>query len=120
MKMIIGNRTLHRTDEGQFVMMALLLIVILYLEYIMFRSSAMQKEMQALNFLWNEQKAQYMLARENIDLINRKCHDLKHQIRALRGESGRYCCVRSPDYSGNHRHFREGQTGVLRNRRREG
>ena len=125
MKMIIANRTLHRTDDGQFVMMALLfcqllLIVILYLEYIMFRSSAMQKEMQVLNFLWNEQKAQYMLARENIDLINRKCHDLKHQIRALRGESGRYCCVRSPDYSGNHRHFREGQTGVLRNRRREG
>ena len=100
MKMIIGNRTLHRTDDGQFVMMALLfsqllLIVILYLEYIMFRSSAMQKEMQALNFLWNEQKAQYMLARENIDLINRKCHDLKHQIRALRGESGR---IKDPRY----------------------
>jgi sensor histidine kinase regulating citrate/malate metabolism len=55
----------------------------------MFRSSAIQKEMQALNLLWNEQKAQYDLAKENIDLINRKCHDLKHQIRALRGEEDR-------------------------------
>lgn len=27
---------------------------------------------------------QYELSRENIDLINRKCHDLKHQIAALR------------------------------------
>ncbi|MGM9593006.1 MAG: ATP-binding protein [Candidatus Onthomonas sp.] len=32
---------------------------------------------------------QYELSRENIDLINRKCHDLKHQIAALRFVDGR-------------------------------
>ena len=84
----------NQGDTGDYVRMVvffgqLLLVVILYLEYVMFRSSAIQKEMQALNLLWNEQKAQYDLAKENIDLINRKCHDLKHQIRALRGEEDR-------------------------------
>ena len=34
--------------------------------------------------LWQMQKAQYELSRENIDVINRKCHDLKHQVAALR------------------------------------
>ena len=33
--------------------------------------------------LYAEQKKQQMTA-ENVELINRKCHDLKHQLRALR------------------------------------
>lgn len=37
-----------------------------------------------MNTLWMQQKAQYDLSKENIALINRKCHDLKHQIRAMR------------------------------------
>lgn len=34
--------------------------------------------------LRQQTQEQYELSRENIDLINRKCHDLKHQIGALR------------------------------------
>lgn len=34
--------------------------------------------------LWLQQKEQYKLSQENIDLINRKCHDLKHQMEAIR------------------------------------
>ncbi|MCD7920272.1 MAG: GHKL domain-containing protein [Clostridiales bacterium] len=34
--------------------------------------------------LWLLQKEQYELSQENIDLINRKCHDLKHQMEAIR------------------------------------
>ncbi len=34
--------------------------------------------------LWLLQKEQYKLSQENIDLINRKCHDLKHQMEAIR------------------------------------
>lgn len=37
-----------------------------------------------MNMLMKQKETQYELTRENIDLINRKCHDLKHQIRALR------------------------------------
>ncbi len=43
---------------------------------------AFQRELAA------QQKAQYEMSRENIDLINRKCHDLKHQIAALKHLSG--------------------------------
>ncbi|MCD7856664.1 MAG: GHKL domain-containing protein [Clostridiales bacterium] len=34
--------------------------------------------------LWLLQKEQYELSQENIDLINRKCHDLKRQMEAIR------------------------------------
>ena len=91
---LMGN-SLSTAANAQLLMMIALftgevmLLVILYLEYTMFRNSAMQKEITTMNLLWYEQKAQYDLAKENIDLINRKCHDLKHQIRALRGENGR-------------------------------
>lgn len=44
----------------------------------------LQKEMTEKERLWMMNKAQYELSRENIELINRKCHDLKHQIGSLR------------------------------------
>lgn len=34
--------------------------------------------------LWAQQKAQYETAMQNVDVINQKCHDLKHQIAALK------------------------------------
>lgn len=37
-----------------------------------------------MNLLWKNKQEQYELTKENIALINQKCHDLKHQIRALR------------------------------------
>ena len=44
----------------------------------------LQKEMSAQEQLFMMNKAQYELSKENIELINRKCHDLKHQIAGLR------------------------------------
>lgn len=37
--------------------------------------------------LWLEEEKQYKLTKENIDALNIKCHDLKHQIRNLRETS---------------------------------
>ncbi len=59
-------------------------LTVLYLQSALFRKSAMQQELTALDLLLHQQKEQYNLAKENIALINRKCHDLKHQVRALR------------------------------------
>lgn len=56
----------------------------LYLQYTLFSKSAIKQELAILNRLWYEQKEQYRLTRENIAIINRKCHDLKHQIAAMR------------------------------------
>lgn len=59
-------------------------ITVLYLQHGLFQKSAIRQELTLLHTLWLKQKAQYDLSKENIALINRKCHDLKHQIRALR------------------------------------
>ena len=48
------------------------------------RRERLQEELAVQRQLQQKQKEQYELSRENIALINRKCHDLKHQVAALR------------------------------------
>lgn len=48
------------------------------------RRDRLQEELAVQRQLFLKQKKQYELSRENIALINRKCHDLKHQVAALR------------------------------------
>lgn len=57
---------------------------ILYLQHNLFQKSAIQQELDIMNHLRVQQKNQYDLSKENIALINQKCHDLKHQIKAMR------------------------------------
>ena len=59
-------------------------ITLLYLQNTLFKKSSMRKELEMIQLLWHQQKSQYQISKETIDLINRKCHDLKHQVRALR------------------------------------
>ena len=47
---------------------------LLYLQHELFKKSYIRQELDTLNQLWMQQKAQYALARKNIMLINRKCH----------------------------------------------
>ena len=50
---------------------------------------SLQHELDVQQQLWHKSREQYQLSAENVDLINRKCHDLKHQIAALRCISDR-------------------------------
>ena len=74
----------------------LLLIVILYMQNELFKKSVMRQELEIMNLLWKNKQEQYELTKENIALINQKCHDLKHQIHALRKldkeEFDKYLC----------------------------
>ena len=70
--------------SGLLILSQLYCATMLYLQDALFKKSAMRQEIQTLNRLWYEQKDQYQLARENIAIINRKCHDLKHQVAAMR------------------------------------
>lgn len=45
---------------------------------------SLQRELNMQQQLWLQRKAQLEMSRENIELINRKCHDLKHQVAALK------------------------------------
>lgn len=73
-------------DAGIWIIILVQVYCVFFLEFqnILFRKSAMKQELETLNHLWHQQKEQYALSRENIDLINRKCHDLKHQLAAMR------------------------------------
>lgn len=48
------------------------------------KQSQLQEKLAFERQLSRQQREQYELSRETIDLINRKCHDLKHQVAALR------------------------------------
>jgi len=44
-------------------------------------------EIEAMNGILRNQHDQYLLSKRNIDMVNRKYHDMKHQIGIIRAES---------------------------------
>lgn len=59
---------------------------ILYAYYVQCCQTQTWREMEAMQNILHNQYTQYQQSRESIDMINRKYHDLKHQINALRSE----------------------------------
>ena len=57
--------------------------VILFLLYFVLRSKNLQKDLDVSSFLLNEAEKKYMQTKNNVDLINIKCHDMKQQIIAI-------------------------------------
>ncbi len=49
-----------------------------------FGFSAMDKELKTVTTLYERQRSQYQTARRNVQLINKRCHDLKLQLAAVR------------------------------------
>lgn len=47
------------------------------------KQSELESEIIAINELRHQEEKQYEMSKESIDLINIKCHDLRHQIRSL-------------------------------------
>ena len=61
-------------------------VAILFAYHIQRAQMQSAKELDALQTVLEHQYAQYRMSRDTIDMINRKYHDLKHQIAALRTE----------------------------------
>lgn len=59
-------------------------MLVLNMLYDLSESDKMKYEVDVMAELLHRDREQYKLAKENIDIINRKCHDLKHQIHSLR------------------------------------
>ena len=59
-------------------------LTLLYFQTEVFKKSSMQKEMYTLNLLYERQRQQYQVARQNVQIINKRCHELKVQIASLR------------------------------------
>ena len=65
---------------------AVYLLICVYIMYSAFEivyNRRLQLNMAAIERLRAAEAKQYQMSRENIEAINIKCHDLKHQIRAL-------------------------------------
>lgn len=59
-------------------------LIFLYMQNSIEKRQAAERELDMLQQLWYRQQEQLRISQENIDLINRKCHDLKYQMAALR------------------------------------
>lgn len=60
---------------------------ILYAHHVQCCQTRTWREAEATKYILQNQYAQYRQSRESIDMINRKYHDLKHQITAIRMEN---------------------------------
>ena len=80
----IVNPAVTRPYAGVILLAQIYCATMLYFQDALFKKSAMKQELATLNRLWYEQKEQYNLSKETIAIINRKCHDLKHQMAAMR------------------------------------
>ena len=77
-------------------------VFVLWVQTSQRKRTRLQAELEVQRQLRAKQQEQYELSRENIALINRKCHDLKHQVAALRtvrGEEAREASLREIERS---------------------
>ena len=65
----------------------LICILVLFVQYFLYAENKRKVEKDIVDQLLYENSRQYELKKESITLINQKCHDMKHQIAALRAMS---------------------------------
>ena len=58
-------------------------VTALILQFTILNRNTLANELLIVNQLLRKEKAQYKFSRETIDAINRKCHDMRHQIRSI-------------------------------------
>lgn len=58
-------------------------ILLLSGQFALLSRKELEGEFDVVQRLWREEKKQYALLKENMDLINLKCHDMRHQIREI-------------------------------------
>lgn len=58
--------------------------LIIAIELSMAKNDVISQELIDTKLLLRQEREQYLMSKENIEIINEKCHDLKHQISYLR------------------------------------
>ena len=86
---IIALNTLIGTnglDDNPFARITILgaSCFVLPLQFLELRSTELKAENRIIQQLLAAEQNQYLMSKESIDIINMKCHDLKHQIAAVR------------------------------------
>lgn len=58
-------------------------VCILAMQFNLMLRHNLENEMEIITQMWMKDQEQYRISRETIDQINRKCHDMRHQIRSI-------------------------------------
>lgn len=58
-------------------------ILVFYIQMSLISAKDMQSEIAQMTEILRQAQRQYVLQKENIDLINMKCHDLRHRMRSI-------------------------------------
>ncbi len=58
-------------------------VIAMYLQFEVATRRQVESEFDAMREIWKIQKKQYEMSKQNIEIINMKCHDLKHQIHSI-------------------------------------
>lgn len=59
-------------------------VTFLYMQSELFKKSEINQELTLMERMWYQQKKQYEIAKDQMQVIDRKCHDLKYQVAAMR------------------------------------
>ena len=57
--------------------------IMLFVEYSFVYKGEAKYEVSILKSIWEKDRKHYELEKENIDIVNMKCHDLRHQLRSI-------------------------------------
>lgn len=57
--------------------------IALFFQFELLNNRRLRTELDIINQLWHKEQEQFYAAKANIELINMKCHDIKHQLGAL-------------------------------------
>ena len=57
--------------------------LLIYAQFGLLQTTEAEAELALVDRLRRQEREQYEFSRENIDLINMKCHDLRHQLRTI-------------------------------------
>ena len=82
-------RHLNSRAEAYIVLIVLIIdaiccTIVLILQFNIIKVVNLNNEIEVLTQLFYEKQKQYEISKENIDIINLKCHDLKHQIQMFK------------------------------------
>ena len=58
-------------------------LMVLYIQFYIIDNKKLKGELQLTSQLLHQSETRYEESKKNVNLINLKCHDLKHQIRKL-------------------------------------
>lgn len=70
------------------IALIIICVLVLFIQSGLVNKSKQKRDMEILESIWEIEKRQYNLLKENAEIINIKSHDLKHQINLLKKSDG--------------------------------